>query len=325
MSKQTELRPKYNTGASFASRRRAAGPHAMEFSLMRPILNLRNGLLIASALFVSGGLMLNPQDGAESAGQFDEESETVVMERATVEMLLDEIELQRRAIADLREQLGQAQLRAVEAERERNELRQFLQDNREYGEDFEQYQEIREIREREARQREAERLHQQREAIQAQRDRERAQRAAEAQSRRAEENRLDAYREAGFSPLGLDVFIGRMGYFYGTQNSSIQVEYEPIVGFFYQPVNAGRIDYSKMNISGSVLNASDEVRNLGVAIAFFDARGNQVGSQTVQINNARPNVPYPFNATVDMASAGAFASSSQWVLYADPVEGGEEE
>jgi hypothetical protein len=75
-----------------------------------------------------------------------------------------------------------------------------------------------------------------------------------------------------------------------------------------------------MTISGSVLNAAPEARNIGVAITFFDESGNQVGSEIVQINNARPDVPYPFTSTVQMALCRAFSSSSTYVLYADPVE-----
>ena len=74
-----------------------------------------------------------------------------------------------------------------------------------------------------------------------------------------------------------------------------------------------------MTISGSVLNAGNAPRDIGIAITFFDENGNQVGSEIVQINNARPNVPYPFTSKVDMALNRAFSTSSTYVLYADPV------
>ena len=51
------------------------------------------------------------------------------------------------------------------------------------------------------------------------------------------------------------------------------------------------IDYSQMTISGSVLNAAPNVRDIGVAFTFFDEHGNQVGAEIVQLKNARPNVP----------------------------------
>ena len=81
-----------------------------------------------------------------------------------------------------------------------------------------------------------------------------------------------------------------------------------------------QIDYSQMTISGSILNAADELRDIGVAITFFDDNGNQVGHEIVQIKNARPNVPYPFTSRIDMALNRAFTSTSTYVLFADPAE-----
>lgn len=78
-----------------------------------------------------------------------------------------------------------------------------------------------------------------------------------------------------------------------------------------------------MTISGSVLNAAEEMRNIGIAVTFFDENGNQVGGEIIQINNARPDVPYPFTATIEMALNRPFDSSSTYVLYADPVESGD--
>ena len=40
----------------------------------------------------------------------------------------------------------------------------------------------------------------------------------------------------------------------------------------------------------------------------------------VQVNNARPDVPYPFTETIKMALNGPFNSSTRYVLYADDVE-----
>jgi hypothetical protein len=68
------------------------------------------------------------------------------------------------------------------------------------------------------------------------------------------------------------------------------------------------------------MSAAEDVRNIGIALVFFDAAGNQVGHETVQVENARPEVPYPFTSTIGMASDRPFASSSQYVLYSDPVE-----
>mgnify|MGYP001999636056 CR=1 FL=1 len=46
--------------------------------------------------------------------------------------------------------------------------------------------------------------------------------------------------------------------------------------------------------------------------AAFDA-----GAEIVEIQNARPNVPYPFTKKIDMALNRPFASHSTYVLYAD--------
>jgi hypothetical protein len=45
-----------------------------------------------------------------------------------------------------------------------------------------------------------------------------------------------------------------------------------------------------------------------------------VGHETIQVANARPDVPYPFTAEVKMALNRPFDSSSAYVLYADPIE-----
>ena len=79
------------------------------------------------------------------------------------------------------------------------------------------------------------------------------------------------------------------------------------------------IDYSSMTISGSILNALSDVRNIGIAVTFFDENDNQVGGEIIQINNARPDVPYPFTSTVAMALDRPFSSSSTYVLYADAI------
>ena len=77
------------------------------------------------------------------------------------------------------------------------------------------------------------------------------------------------------------------------------------------------IDYTKMTISGSLLNGDATTRNIGVAFVFRDAHGNQIGQETVVIENARPDVPYPFTGELVMASDLPFASHTSWVLFAD--------
>lgn len=241
-------------------------------------------------------------------------------QHAYIKALLEEIARLEKALSQARHELASVKLKNDQSERELAEIRQFLVDHREFGDDFARYREIKAITEREERRRTAEELRLKREEEAARRAAERSQGRQQREAERAEEEKQENFRKAGFQPLGLETYLGRVGFFYHTERSTgARVEYEPIIGHFLEPVERSRIDFSRMTISGSVLNNSDEVRNIGVAIAFFDRRGNQVGAATVQINNARPNVPYPFTTVVDMALDGPFAKSSSWVLYADPV------
>jgi hypothetical protein len=238
-----------------------------------------------------------------------------------LDRLFEDIRALLEEVDELRVRLAEAELRAAEAEREAAELRQFIQDHDEYADAWEEYRGIRELRQQEVRQRILEERREQRERERAERQARMEAIQARRSKREAEQARLQQYERAGFAPLGLDIFGGRMAFFYGTkENSDVQVEYDSIIGLYFRPgVNERKIDYSRMTISGSILNASDEVRNVGVAITFFDEHGNQVGSEIVQINNARPNVPYPFTSTLEMALNRPFNTSSTYVLYADPA------
>jgi hypothetical protein len=298
-----------------------------------PLKNLLAMLLLAALPLTPSALAQNDTEQADDqetdsaeeteAGQ----DETAEPERprspqnALIEQLLGEIAEMRKEVTAMREQLATANLEADLARRELAELEQFIKDNREYGDDFAQYQAIKEIAERDERIRRQQEARARREEEMARRRAQRDMASAQEEAIAAEQAEMERYQRAGFEPLGLDVYLGRTGFFYHSeQQTSSRIEYEPLLGTFLEPVQTTYIDYSEMTISGSVLNTSEEVRNLGVAIAFFDRRGNQVGAATVQINNARPKVPYPFTSLVKMALDEPFASSSSWVLYADPVE-----
>ncbi len=222
--------------------------------------------------------------------------------------------------SQLRGRLADARLDAEVARRELEELRQFILDHHEYGRDFEEYRSVREIREREAQRR----VYQEMQERRAAEREERRQRRREVEDERREREALDRearkYRDAGFQPLGFDLFAGRMAYHYRTEDSErTRLLYDPFFGFYHHGDPAREIDYTEMTISGSIINGSDEVRNIGVAITFFDRHGNQVGHEIVQVNNARPDVPYPFTSRVEMALNRPFSSSSIYVLFADPV------
>lgn len=237
-----------------------------------------------------------------------------------MDWLMDQVILLEDEVAHLRAQLAKAQLEAATAIRELSDLQQYIADHQQYGTDFSQYQAVRKAAETEARRKQVEESKAKREAAKA----EKAARMEEARARKQVENgerdRLAQYEQAGFGALGLEVWLGKSAYSYNTDDSNVRVKYDPDDGSFFKPDYRQRIDYSHMTISGSVLNSSQEVRNIGVAIVFFDDYGSQVGGTTVQINNARPDVPYPFTSQLDMVLNRAFTSTTSYVLYADPIE-----
>jgi hypothetical protein len=240
----------------------------------------------------------------------------------SVQWLLGEVDRLTDEVSSLRRQLAASRIEADTARKKATELEQFIEDRHEYADDFAQYRAVKEAAQRDARQRQlaaARERHEQ--ALAARRARAEEIRAERARAD-AEQQRLDRYADAGFADLGLDVFGGRMSFSYALRNqSSAWVDYDPIVGLYYRPGGPStRVDYGRMTISGSILNASKTVRNVGIAVTFFDDHGNQVGAETVQINNARPDVPYPFTSTLEMALDRPFTSSSTYVLYADPAE-----
>jgi hypothetical protein len=237
---------------------------------------------------------------------------------AEIDRLQDALDVQRLVLAEVK-------LEAAEARRQLQELRQFIQDNETLGRDFEQYRSIKAVAERDARFKRAEAARQRREAEKAQRAIRQQAAMAERERKEAEFNHMKRYREAGFSPLGFDVYLGNMSFNYSAVDGGApaRIDWDFGLGHYvrlYPHARGGGIDYSSMTISGSVLNASKDVRNIGVAVAFFDENGSQVGGEIIQINNARPDVPYPFTATIAMALNRAFSSASTYVLYADPVD-----
>jgi hypothetical protein len=274
---------------------------------------------ILTGLVLSAGVLLS----AAVAGPRDEPGATTITTRGPsdpLQRLMGEVRTLNEETATLRAALAEARLAEKEARRELAELRQFISDHRELGTDFQQYAAIKAIQEREARRRELDENRRRREVEKA----DRLARRQAAQDQRdldqLEQERENRYRDAGFSAVGLNIYTSRMGFSYQTRDSSSTwVDYDPLVGFYYRPGlgDGSRIDYSGMTISGSVLNAGPEARNIGIALTFFDEQGNQVGSEIVQINNARPNVPYPFTSKVDMALDRPFTSSSTYVLFAD--------
>ncbi len=277
---------------------------------------------------LAGTLLAAPAAAAPPGDEPSAERPAEVVEQNPIELLLGEIDRLFEELTQVRRELAQVKLASLQSKRELDELRQFMRDRREYGQDFERHQEVRAVAEKEARQRQAEANRQRREVEKAERRAGRQAARSQRAQQRAESQRVERYRKSGFSPLGLDVFAGKMAFYYESDDNNVPYRFDYQSGFghylrfyprySYYPAGT-QLDYSEMTISGSVLNAADEVRHLGIAIAFFDENGNQVGGETIQINNARPDVPYPFTAKLDMALNRPFSSSSTYVLYADPA------
>jgi len=240
-----------------------------------------------------------------------------------LQAIFDELAMLRDQVTQLRSQLASQTLKADSCQREVEELRQYIADHAALGDDFSKYQAVKAEAEKEAKRKELDAAKQQREQEKAERTARRQAAMAQKAEQNAETTKIGKYRRMGFSPLGLDVFVSKMAFFYQSKDSEQQtrIDYDPLIGTYLRPIQAAPgTDYSKMTISGSVLNASDEIRNLGVAVTFFDANGNQVGHEIVQVNNARPDVPYPFTSKIEMALNRQFDSSSTYVLYADVVD-----
>ena len=273
--------------------------------MRRPLRVLLVSLTLLAALLTSAA-------AGQDAPTDDDEARRILTEE--VARLLEEARV-------LRGEVARLEMENRDLGRELEEMRAFVSDHAMFGDRFEEYRRVKEIAEAEARQRLAAEA---RAARQQERDDRRARYAAARAARdqrSAETVKLEHYRKRGFSPIGLDVYASRMAFHYRTHDHTpVEVEYEPILGRYLELGHPVReIDFSRMTISGSVVNGGDGTRNVGVAITFFDDRGNQAGHEIIQIENARPGVPYPFTTTIDMALDRPFSSASTYVLYADAI------
>ena len=224
-------------------------------------------------------------------------------------------------LVKMRHELAMSELQRETATTELEELRQFIADHHEYGTDFEQYLNVKAAAERDAQQRVLAQRRADYEARKAERKaRQDAARAAR-DERRAEQTREERYHQAGFTPIGLGIYVGKSAYSYPTVNATVsRIDWQPGFGNYQRLYPGITIDFSVMTISGSIINATDELRNIGVAMTFFDIDGNQVGHEIVEIQNARTDVPYPYTATIAMAARVPFATTTSYVLYADVAE-----
>ncbi len=239
----------------------------------------------------------------------------------SVSALLDEIDRLRSTVDTLRQELAQSRLDANATRRELEELQQFIADHEVHGADFERYRAAKAAAERESRRQRSETARRDHEARQAQRALE--QHAVQEQRARndRELRRAQEFRQAGFTPLGMDVYLGPSSFNYKTDDGfTARYDWNLLTGGYFRINPAFRVDFSSMTIAGSVLNAGDTARDIAVAVTFFNEAGAQVGGEIIQLNAARPGVPYPFTAIVTMALDRPFWSASTYVLSADPVE-----
>lgn len=220
----------------------------------------------------------------------------------------------------LQRDLAKTNMSVSGIQRELDDLRQFILDHDTYGKDFDSYTKV---LEETRRQRRAAATRERREQDEANRKRrEEAKQRLDAAKSRNDLEKL--YDERGFAPVGQDVYTSRAAFYYGPRDGEDgkTIRYVPSRFGRLQPVTVAssrELDYARMTISGSVLNGSKNIRSMGVAFTFFDEHGNQVGAEIVEIQNARPNVPYPFTKKIDMALNRPFATHSTYVLYADQV------
>jgi hypothetical protein len=234
--------------------------------------------------------------------------------------LLEELNRLHDEMLALRAELADARLEASAARREAEELRTYIEDHATLGDDFERYRGVKAAAERQEQRALAEAARQRHEQEKAARQARLRQARAEREEAERARDVIDFYRDRGFEPIGMDVYASRVAYSYGSADATqSRIDYAPGFGHYLRLYPGFQVDYTRITISGSVVNGADELRHVGIAIAFFDEAGNQVGHETVQVQNARPNVPYPFTSTIALALDRPFASATQYVLYADPA------
>lgn len=285
--------------------------------------------LFAAAALLTPVFAINAASTAQDAPATAEATQEIKV-LSLEEMQRQEIERLKAEGQWLREMLAKARLEASQAARERDELRQFIAEHAQLGADFEKYKAFLDMKERELRRQRAE------EAREKQKQ-EAAERLAKAEAARAEraaklakQQELRRYEREGFYPIGQGVFVSGMAYQYKRETvPDYSYRFTPLIQFdgtwffhrYWYVDYDEEVDWSEMTVSGSVLNASDEPRDIGIAISFFDRRGNHVGGTTIEVQKARKDAPYPFTKVLDMALDGPFYSYRINVLYADPVDG----
>ncbi|MFG0330593.1 MAG: FxLYD domain-containing protein [Phycisphaerales bacterium] len=242
------------------------------------------------------------------------------LSQRTIDELIGVIERLSREARELRRENAQLKLELQSVTGKYSELEQFIQDHDTYGPAYDQYQLFvakreQEERARRAAEREAEREARRQRMIELREEREAARDDAAPDDPLAE--RAAILRRAGYTRIGDAVFVDEMGTTYRTTTER-EVRYSPLLGIYYTDEDEV-VDFGELTISGSLVHVGDELHNLSIAVAFYNAQGGQIGQTTVRVNGARPGVPYPFTSELKMASEQPFARYSAWVLSYEPV------
>lgn len=224
-------------------------------------------------------------------------------------------------VRSLRHRIADLEVRVAKMMAQLEDMQTFVLDHDRYGTDFSQYQQVRAEAQREARRRAALEHLARRELERQQQEEAKAKKEAEQQLGTPGKGLQQTLQTMNFGHIGQDVWRSRAAYHYEVVNSPGET-----VSFRPSPFGRTRVteyqkelNWSAMTISGSLLNAAKETRNIGIAVAFFDEHGNQIGAETIVVKHARPGVPYPFTQKLDMAANKPFASETAWVLFADPM------
>lgn len=270
------------------------------------------GISVLFFVLVGSGVSLAIQDVGDTSKS--------VVEKQTMERLITQNGELLAEIRLLREEIARINLSLAKSEKERADLQQFIADHDAYGTAFEQYtyfreKTINEERLLKAAQAKAKRDAQKRrmQELREQRNNNRVIETDEKEKQREIENRNSMLKQAGFTQISDEVYVGQMGYAYKTTKHK-DIRYSPALEMYYLDEDE-EIDYNKMTLSGSIIHAGELDHDLSIAIAFYDAKNNQIGQTTIQIDGAKPGVPYPFTSEVLMADNRAFRSYAAWILY----------
>lgn len=266
---------------------------------------------------------LNVQDGAEAktaAQPTSDDAGTL----SPIDELIKWYERAQEQIQSLRAEAAQLRMELKQVSRERDELKQFIEDHDEYGSDFAKYTVFKTQQAQADLAKKAAAAKAKREAkkrrLQELRKKRMAAHTNTSKTGNPLSDRVQLLQQAGYTPIGDSVLVGQMGYVYKTETQK-EYRYSPYFENWYLDENE-TVDYRHLTLSGSIIHAAESTQDISFVIAFYDEHGGQIGQTTVRVDGARPGVPYPFTAEVVMAADEAFDNYTAWVLYAEPSNSG---